>query len=1126
MAESNNNRIVVNLLPVILVFLTASGILVNTLPLESTRPADSERIRMSHAGRQDVEARLWQDPFTVMQRAKGDTPEARCEDAKKDDEHHPVTLANSIERRNRNSAVTVLPVLVPGGPYFEDGESRRRARYAVVTALLNSGWEPSDEDKLGYIWTFESCIDGPWQRWAPEILPWEWFRRTSTNGEKEALLVLWVDDNVVKRRPLGSMREIVRTLALGGPPCSDSCPRRQEVGDGGKEDAAYEAREKALGKLAKELGACKPKGKPPSGDGKAKEPRPRQAKGCPSVDFPCPKQCWRPPWRATRVLGPWTSDGLQGLAREMKDDREHGPLSKPGYEWLRFYSSSATAATDERFWEGIKRRSRGGNTLDIEAVKTRLANRLLRLTTTDDGVAKAWVDELKRRLIDPNPFWRITHLGTTPEEALCDATVVIVAESDSTYAREFREAMVEALSAKCSRPGRVIAKSYLRGLDGVLPDGTGQPVASIKKVDNGIAQTGRETLLNQASRERADGRSQYDYLRRLAEDVASIERQEHRAGRAGIRAVGVLGNDLYDKILVMEALREQFRDAIFFTADLDARLIGAEVTKWTRNLVVASSYGLTLNPAIQGSAPPFRDTYQTGLYLSTLVALDRRTQQLKDANFDDWFKKPRLFEIGRTRAIPLPAGVPEKCDDTSASLPVAPGECRNPHPLDERTRFPWPHAFTWFALAVVLFAGGVLFLLLRAPQSMTSEIDGAAWSGIAGFGIATVVSLIFFYHQILDEVKSHDGEPFAWIEGVSIWPTVLLQLLAIAVIGALFWWYYVHKLSKDINGLKKQFTCQGVRHHVTEKSRPHGPWIAKIRSLWWLDSSNAANPWSEFVDRMDWNKRAKRVAATGLLGFLLSVALISLQWPNSPHRGVFSAWSHHITLLLTLLTLTLSLFAALDASAMVKRFMTRLTPLIDKLEIRDREGDVLGKPSLMDAQVIQLQNWFRMVVKIGEAVNGLIRLPVIALLLAISVRIRTFDAWTFPLPYWLLMALFTLLALFCAIRLRTAASAIKQHILSSLDQRIASHQAMADVAGSTPGRAPTADSLAQETVEWDSLPPHAKARRIKEIRDQVTAEHGGPFRRLPEDPIIQAILLLFGGTGGVATLHFLFGMSG
>ena len=171
-------------------------------------------------------------------------------------------------------------------------------------------------------------------------------------------------------------------------------------------------------------------------------------------------------------------------------------------------------------------------------------------------------------------------------------------------------------------------RSYLRGLDGVLPEGTGEPVSRAQTA-SGAAQVRKDALLAQGPRERADGNAQYDYLRRLAEDLAVFDVQERREGRKGVRAIGVLGNDVYDRILVLEALRDRFFPrSIFFTNDLDARMMGADVTKWTRNLIVASAYGLTLNPGIQGSAPPFRDTYQSGLYLSTLVALNERALAL------------------------------------------------------------------------------------------------------------------------------------------------------------------------------------------------------------------------------------------------------------------------------------------------------------------------------------------------------------------------------------------------------------------------------------------------------------------------------------------------------------------
>jgi len=118
-------------------------------------------------------------------------------------------------------------------------------------------------------------------------------------------------------------------------------------------------------------------------------------------------------------------------------------------------------------------------------------------------------------------------------------------------------------------------------------------------------------------------------------------------GRPGIRAIGILGSDVYDKLLALQALRPRFPDAIFFTTDLDARLWHPNQLKWTRNMIVASSFGLELKDALQQDIPPFRDSYQTAQYLGGLSALGIVSPKI--------FRtiSPRLFEIGRDGAIDL-----------------------------------------------------------------------------------------------------------------------------------------------------------------------------------------------------------------------------------------------------------------------------------------------------------------------------------------------------------------------------------------------------------------------------------------------------------------------------------------
>ena len=119
------------------------------------------------------------------------------------------------------------------------------------------------------------------------------------------------------------------------------------------------------------------------------------------------------------------------------------------------------------------------------------------------------------------------------------------------------------------------------------------------------------------TKDRAEGQSQFDYLNRLGDQIQQLDAELRRKNRRGIEAVGVLGSDVYDKLLVLQALRPLLPNAWFFTTDLDALLLHPGAQTLTRNLLVASSFGLQLGSDIQGEIPPFRSGYQTAQFLTT-----------------------------------------------------------------------------------------------------------------------------------------------------------------------------------------------------------------------------------------------------------------------------------------------------------------------------------------------------------------------------------------------------------------------------------------------------------------------------------------------------------------------------
>src|SRR6202035_5984554 len=97
----------------------------------------------------------------------------------------------------------------------------------------------------------------------------------------------------------------------------------------------------------------------------------------------------------------------------------------------------------------------------------------------------------------------------------------------------------------------------------------------------------------------------------------TIDEELRQSGKGRIRAIGVLGSDVFDKLLVLRALRPEFPDALFFATDFDVTLTMGSQLSWTRNLIISSSFGPELSDEIQDEIPPFRSSDQTSAFLAT-----------------------------------------------------------------------------------------------------------------------------------------------------------------------------------------------------------------------------------------------------------------------------------------------------------------------------------------------------------------------------------------------------------------------------------------------------------------------------------------------------------------------------
>jgi hypothetical protein len=211
-------------------------------------------------------------------------------------------------------------------------------------------------------------------------------------------------------------------------------------------------------------------------------------------------------------------------------------------------------------------------------------------------------------------------------------------------------------------PGRiqVTVIPYLRGLDGASSlyranyGKTSETSASKDKQDEGSKTSSNNVI------EAAEGTTQFDYIRRLT--GASFSHHVPfwpQAGRPD--AVVIFGTDIYDKLVLLEFLRQQLRNCQYLTTDLDALYWHPHYLQFTRDLIVASAFPLQMSTALCGSRPTsdaictpveFRDSYQSAVYLVVTRCLQLSNQDLDETTFD-FTPESFLYRIGNTKPLPI-----------------------------------------------------------------------------------------------------------------------------------------------------------------------------------------------------------------------------------------------------------------------------------------------------------------------------------------------------------------------------------------------------------------------------------------------------------------------------------------
>jgi hypothetical protein len=972
-----------------IVMLAAGGLFIRAVPLEATRPPVNEQRLERGSASQDMDARLWQDPFGAVARAREAAHKHKASQAQKADEQRTAHLRKEISERTRHPGgkVEVLAVMLPGGSYSEDIENRRRLRYAVLAGLNASRLVPVDAEHLGY---FLPRVVAKPDLALPEIVPFEWFQpvKDAERDTRPWVLVMWVDSAVFKNRPLGQLRELAGNFS--GLPLS---------------------------------------------------------------------------WR---VLGPPRSDGLRDMVSEA---RSEGAAPLKDAPPLHIYSAIATVPdtrlAPELPADGTLHYFFAGHNVN-----------LVRTIGDDDQLADAMIQELALRGLRAGK--RVTKHDATCELWNDDkhrpSHVAIISEWDTLYGRALRR----EFQASPGEDGFCTHRaSYVRGLDGQLPAAGGADAGAAK---TGPAKFGTEDKNDSRQRdgsyiEIAEGQSQFDYLRRLAKHLTEVDREirKHDPKGLGLRAIGVLGSDVHDKLLVLQALQPEFPNAIFFTTDMDARFLHPREQAWARNLLIASHFNLRLSDTMQGDMPTFRDSYQTSVFLATRLAIDDAQRALMVGAADassaaptgqetiaEWLLKPRLFEIGRTQAFDFSPSPPAPPPASSELRNLCKGPywrlCGgNVHPM------PSP-LYPQLRMATLLFIASLLCLMLWLPPILVSRnarrrLPAACFTGSTvqrAWRCGTLAVLFVLLQVVLPLLLAYcwepfatwltrDGKPLVGLEGISSWPTEAIRLLTLLLCMYLLYAGWT-ALSQNLDDIIEHFQLGPASKHLVAEQRAaerHLPRWSRFINMFSLHlilppGAPRAGPdedfWRRYVVQNRISARAMRTTACVLLAVGGSWFLLQAlnDHPFIPQRGQLSKTVHDGLHCLMFIAIYFLVFFVVDATTFCVSF------------VRGLQGASWPSATLLKFENelriprAYLNDWIDLefIARRTRCVTRLIYCPFIVMSLFLVSRRPIFDHWHMPVIGIVLTVLGAAISLSCAVALRYAAEAARSNAVKKLRDEI------------------------------------------------------------------------------------------
>jgi hypothetical protein len=593
---------------------------------------------------------------------------------------------------------------------------------------------------------------------------------------------------------------------------------------------------------------------------------------------------------------------------------------------------------------------------------------------------------------------------------------------------------------------------------------------------------------------------------------------------------------------------------------------------------------------LQTGTPPFRDVYQAATYVAARLAACRAPcADIRD-QAQAVIARPTVYEIGRDRAVALSGfsaspRVPQEPSSTyqvglatflglmamgllmwpsTPALRRARDAVIGAGSLAGERRGGYSRLAAAFALVYAgLFAcaAGSVVEALRPGSLGLAGVLG--WGGLAALaslvlypgarvfgasgswrrgpvwrpavGAALLLVAIWAAWLLFNPAPPvASGEPLAWLQGISGWPSHLLNLLALvcglATLDRL--WAGITEARRadedwlGLTGLARTDVGFGAPlpglAHDAGRWRRAWHWLSQRTLLGWRRPEGKAvqfaELWRGYQQRGAALPRGMRVAYWTLVAAfgagLLFWAFSDHEWPEVPVRGVEHRALIRTVYVATLLLLPLVVVAVADATMLAWRFLRmlgtertlyapatvqRFAQALGSVQAEQWTRTLAADPAERGAGALAggdpghtlLDDWIdiQVIARRTRAVAPLVVAPFLMLALMVVARSRLFDNWSLSWPIATAAALYVIWLGLLALLLKQAAEDCRTQALARMNADLRW------MAGADDGR-------------------KALVEPMKRLIAAVEAERSGAFAPPFDQPYFKGLLVPLGGAGG------------